>query len=123
AKYYPGGFTNTSRAIGSTYHAPAGATGGLLDLTNALVAFEGGDLAMAFTNAVRFQAGNTVFNASSNPLALKFVPQTGLWKGTVTEPTTGRSFSFQGAVLQRQNSGRGFFLGTNQSGRVRLQPD
>jgi len=30
--------------------------------------------------------------------------------------------AFKGAVLQRQNLGSGFFLGTNQSGRVYLGP-
>ncbi len=123
AKYYPNGFTNTSWAAGASYRAPSNTTANVLSVTNAFVAFEGGNLTRPFTNTFRIDVANHVSNTSSNPLALKFTARTGLWKGTVTDPATARSISFQGAVLQGQDSGRGFFLGTNQSGRVRLQGD
>jgi len=123
AKYYPNGFTNTSWAAGASYRAPSNTTANVLSVTNAFVAFEGGNLTRPFTNTFRIDVANHVSNTSSNPLALKFTARTGLWKGTVTDPATARSIPFQGAVLQGQDSGRGFFLGTNQSGRVRLQGD
>jgi len=44
--------------------------------------------------------------------------------GTVKLNDSGvsKKLSFKGAVLQRQNIAAGFFLGTNQSGSVRLEP-
>jgi len=117
AKIYPGGFTNEVQSFGSLYHAPP-----VLSITNALLIFEGADLPAAFTNHVRLDANGTVSNQSSNRLTLSFTRQTGLWRGTVVDPVTLESLHFLGAVDQGQNSGHGFFLRTNQSGRVRLLP-
>ena len=49
---------------------------------------------------------------------------TGRLQGAVTLTNAGQRVTraFKGAVLQRQNLGSGFFLGTNQSGRVYLGP-
>ncbi|HXJ76565.1 MAG TPA: hypothetical protein VNM37_27155, partial [Candidatus Dormibacteraeota bacterium] len=65
----------------------------------------------------------TVSNQSSNRLSLTFTKSTGLWKGTVLDPATGRSLLFRGVVLQGQNDGSGFFLSTNRSGHVQLQSE
>jgi hypothetical protein len=61
-----------------------------------------------------------VTNQSSNRLTFVIVPASGLFSGVVTPPDGGRSLSFKGALLQKQTAGRGFFLGTNHSGRVTL---
>jgi hypothetical protein len=47
-------------------------------------------------------------------------PSTGLFKGTVTDPLSGKERSFGGVVLQRFNSGAGMILGTNQIGRIEI---
>jgi len=59
---------------------------------------------------------------SPNALSLAFSPPTGAFNGSVVEPSTGKSLSFSGAVLQKISSGYGFLLGTNQSSRVSLLP-
>jgi hypothetical protein len=46
----------------------------------------------------------------------------GLFKGTVVNPADGKSVSFNGVVLQKQNIAAGFFTGFNQTGRVYMQP-
>jgi len=120
AKYYPGGFTNESLAFGSTYQPPSGSGARVLNLTNAVVTFEGGSLLMPFTNKILLQADNTASSQSSNRLTLAITKQTGLWRGTVSDPATTELIRFQGAVQQAQSSGNGFFLTTNKSGRVRL---
>jgi hypothetical protein len=51
---------------------------------------------------------------------MTFTLPTGLYAGTVTVTNGGvrRVVSFKGVVLQRQNYGTGFFLGTNQTGHA-----
>jgi hypothetical protein len=45
-----------------------------------------------------------------------------LFHGSVINPETGKPITVNGIVLQNQNFGAGFFLGTNQSGSVLLSP-
>ena len=120
-KYYPGGFTNASWAAGLIYQPPTSPAGRVLPGTSATLAFQGGNLVEPFQDTIRLDAPGSMPNQDSHRLTLRFTPGMGLWKGTVADPSSGRSIVFQGAVLQAQNSGSGFFLGTNQSGRVRLQ--
>ena len=58
---------------------------------------------------------------STNKTSLTFTLPTGLFKGSVTNANP-KTISFNGVVLQKQNLGCGYFLGTNQSGRVQLRP-
>jgi len=51
-------------------------------------------------------------------LKLAITTSSGLFKGTVADPNTGKTISANGVVLQKQNFGGGFFTGTNQTGRV-----
>jgi hypothetical protein len=119
AKQYPGGLTNESMAVGSRYIRPATLTSPVLNLTDTQIGFEGGNLANPFANAITI-VNNKVTNLSSNKLSLALSTATGLFSGGVTEPGTGKIFKFTGAVLQKQNVGFGFLLGTNRSSRVLL---
>jgi hypothetical protein len=47
-------------------------------------------------------------------------PFTGLFNGTVMDPSSGKTLNFKGIVLQKRNAGFGFLLGTNLSSRVIL---
>jgi acid phosphatase len=117
-RLYPEGFAFATDVEGSVYTRP-GAARALL-LTNGIVAFTGGNLGETFTNSVVLDPNNKVTNQSSNRLTLVIVPASGLFSGAVTPPDGGRSLSFKGALLQRQTAGRGFFIGTNHTGRVTL---
>jgi hypothetical protein len=122
ARYYPGGFTNPSQVVGSFYTPPIGATNHVLNLTNAEVSFSGGNLIADFTNSVTLELYGRVSNLSSNRFTISFSPNTGTFRGGAMDPSTGRSLSYSGAVLQKLNAGYGFLLGTNQSSRVILAP-
>jgi hypothetical protein len=118
-KYYPAGFNNTYTMIGSRYTTPVGATNRVLEVSNALVTFTGGNLLSAFTNEVDLGLSSRVTNNTpTNRLVLTFTLPTGLFKGSVTPAGTTRAIPFAGAVLQRGSNASGYFLGTNQSGRV-----
>jgi hypothetical protein len=118
--HYPLGFTNGYAVVGSRYVAP-GTTNRVLNFTNAMVAFSGGNLPQTFTNHVLLTANNQVMNLSGNKLTMTVTLFTGLFNGSVMDSNTGKTISFNGALLQKLNAGYGYFLGTNRSGEVRLQ--
>ena len=70
-------------------------------------------------NRVTLTTGNLVFSTN---LTLKITTPTGLFKGKFHRADNGSTVAFQGAILQKQNFGSGFFLGTNESGFVTFEP-
>jgi hypothetical protein len=121
AKYYKAGFATDVPVSGSKYVRPASANIPVISLTDGHVAFSQGNIAPAFSNSVRL-AGNKLTNLGDNKLSMSISLSSGLFSGSVVNPATGRSASFKGALLQSQNSGAGFLLGTNRSSRVSLGP-
>jgi hypothetical protein len=101
---------------------PATSTNSILQDTNATVFFSGGNLTEDFANAITLGLSSRVTNLSSNHLTLNFILPRGTYSGAVVDPATGRSKTFQGAVLQKPNKGYGFLTGTNQTSRVRILP-
>ena len=121
AKFYPGGFTNEATLIGSRFLPPT-PTNLVLNLTNAVVAFTNGNVNPGFTNLVVLDTKGKVMNEGTNKMSLSISKSSGTFSGSVTPPGGGKALSFKGALLQNQNVGSGFFLGTNgESGRVSLQ--
>jgi hypothetical protein len=92
-----------------------------MDLTNGMVSFAGGNLSLPFTNLVMLTNRNLVANQSTNKLTMIIGLANGTFSGTVAVPGTKTSSSFKGALLQGEAVGYGYFLGTNQSGRVQFQ--
>jgi Divergent InlB B-repeat domain len=121
AKLYPGGFTNGTEAIGSVYHytnymPELGSLDGLLALS-----MINGDLAEGITN----QAALGPYYPADDRSATKLecIASSGMFYGSVINPATDKPISVHGIVLQNQNIGAGYFLGTNQSGSVLLSPN
>ena len=117
AKYYAGGFTIETTATGSRYSQPASRTP-VLSFTDAEVVLTGGGLAQGIEDPVTLGANNRV--TSSNKVSLTFTLSTGAFRGSVPNPAGGKTkaISIGGVVLQDQNEGRGYFLGTGASGEV-----
>ena len=63
----------------------------------------------------------TVLSGTVSNLTLKLTPKTGQFIGNFLHPVTGKAAKFQGAVLQLQTIGAGYFLGTNVSGNVMIE--
>src|SRR5262249_15001937 len=122
---YPSGFTIQSDTVGSTYFGDFFAsTNGtpILNFTNGgILVLEGAALTQNITNHIQISGKNKVTNLDTNALSLSFTTA-GLFNGSVVDPATRVSIPFHGAVLQKENSGLGFFLLSNQSGRVLLLP-
>jgi hypothetical protein len=120
AKYYPAGFTNQNDVIGSAYTFTNGTS--VLSFTNGQVWLAGGNLGASFTNHVAVSPANKVTNLSSNALTLTITTTSGLFKGSVVNPATGKPVTINGVLLEKQDFGSGTFSGTNQIGRVHFGP-
>jgi hypothetical protein len=121
--YYPAGFTNTVDAIGSLYKR----SGRVLDLAtskcNASVTLGDGNLPVPFAQTVTVTVSNLVKTGQcgTTNLTMKIVSKDGSFSGTFTHPASNAKHEFRGVVLQIQNFGTGWFLGTNQSGYVTFE--
>jgi hypothetical protein len=122
ALYYPAGFTNDLAATGSRYTPPTNPDARVIDLTNGIVRFQGGNLSAPFTNFVTLTSSNRILNGSANSLSMSVGASNGVFIGSVKVPGTTRTNTFKGVVLQDLGAGYGYFLGTNQSGEVTLEP-
>ena len=118
--FYPAGFTNQSTAVGSIFRFTSGVP--VLNFSNGRVWLENGNLTAGFTNQITLNSANQVSNLSTNALKLTITTASGLFKGSIVNPATGKALALNGVILQKQNSGGGFFLGTNQAGRVYCGP-
>jgi hypothetical protein len=118
--FYPGGFTNVVMAEGFAYTPPT--TNRVIALTNGFVIFSGGNLSMPFTNSIMLEQNNTIVAQGTNHLILSIVRPSGVLNGNVKFPGAANSTPFHAILLQGTNAAAGFFLGTDQSGRVLLEP-
>ena len=107
--------------IGSRYVPPAHGQP-ILNLSQGSVSFAGGGLQQSFSSDVSMNEKNRVTDLTGNHLKISFSPSRGTFAGQVRDPTTSQPISFNGVVLQKQNSGGGFFTATNQTGEVLIQP-
>lgn len=115
------GITNETTAVGSLYTPPlTGQTA--LSWTNGTIAASGGNLVSALTNNLFFSTANKVTLFGTNFSKVSLTAKTGKFKGSFKHPVTGRGITFNGVLLQDLDLGAGFFLGTNQSGRISIEP-
>jgi hypothetical protein len=121
--YYPAGFSNWVNAAGARYTAPTNSMTRVIQMTNGLLSFDGGNLSMPLLNAVTLTESNKVLDVSlTNSLNLTITLSNGVFSGSVKEPGLSKSNLFKGVLLQDENSGYGYFLETNRSGRVLFWP-
>jgi hypothetical protein len=121
AKLYPQGFSYQATLSGSRYTRPSPGSS-VLDLSDAVVVFDGGDLSGEVVDNVSIGPNSRVTNQGSDNLKLSFSPNNGLFRGTLRTPDSVRSIPFSGVVFQKQNTADGYFLGQTQSGTVVVQP-
>lgn len=112
-RYYGSGFESVNQIIGSIYEAPAKNTPAL-DLVGPYITLSGGGLSDTIANAVPSKNNLSYVSGS---ITLTINPSTGVFSGRIG---LGKP-AVSGVVLQKQNSARGFFLGTSESGDVLLQ--
>lgn len=121
--FYPAGFEFERGMFGLAYTPPTG-TNPVLHATSYIhMPFGGGNLPTHFDNAFTFgPGGSTITNLSANKLSLTFSRSTGLFSGKVTDPVENKTWTFGGAILQKDNVGYGFLTGTNKNSLIALYP-
>jgi len=120
SKYYPVGFTNQTEGAGSAYKSTNGIP--VMNFTTGQVRLVSGNLPQGITNQIALSTANKITNQSSNKLSLTILPSSGRFKGSVGDPASSKTISFNGVILEKQDVGYGLFLGTNQTGRVYFGP-
>ena len=113
---YKDGVTNNVKASGSSV------TGLIGSFSRSTVVLSGENLSPGVTNNV-IVMGKTGLSGN-NTLKLSVDLKNGLFSGSVEDPTSSQTLSFQGALLEKSGIGGGFFLNANkdQGGKVYLAP-
>jgi len=115
---YPGGWPKgvTTTLIGSTY-VPGSTVALSFDPTlvpaasnNASVVLTQGGLSTTLTRALKLE-GKKVTSVIEKAVITSFTLKTGQFKGTFVHPVSQKKATFQGAVLQKQKLGTGYFNG------------
>ncbi len=120
-RLYPGGYTFQTEAIGSVYAFTNGTRA--LNFSQGQVVIENGGLAQNLTNQVLLGADNRVTDLTlTNRLRLSLTPATGLFQGSFYNASNLLTVPFYGALLPSLTNGTGYFVTTNQSGRVFFGP-
>lgn len=116
---YPDGFYFETYAEGAAYHPPSRGES-LLPAGEAWLVLVSPEETLE--NPVGIGPGNRVTNYGAGKLSLKFATATGLFSGTLADPTSGIRFRLGGAVIQPDGSAYGYFLDGLQAGEVMLGP-
>jgi hypothetical protein len=123
--YYPAGFSNEAAIVSSIYTMPSSGNW-VLNMANGWAAMQDGNLTSALTNT--FTITNTISTARAifdapNTIrqSMSFLPATGRMGGAFYHPDTTLRTMYFAVPLQDQNIARGFFLGSNQGGSIRIE--
>ncbi|MGO8674697.1 MAG: SBBP repeat-containing protein [Limisphaerales bacterium] len=122
-RLYPGGYTYQTEAVGSVYAFTNGTRA--LNFSQGQVVIESGGLPhnLNLTNQVLLSAANTVTDLTlTNHLTLSINPASGLFQGSFYNYSNRLTVPFHGALLPSLTNGTGYFVTTNQSGRVFFGP-
>jgi hypothetical protein len=117
---YPNGFTNEMELLGSRYTAPSPGIR-ILNMTNGSITLADGNLSQPITNLFLLTNNTIRAMAITNGWTMKLSLTKGTFTGGFNHPAMGTNAPFAGALLQEQNFGGGYFLGTNQSGSLLLE--
>ena len=119
---YPDGFTTAVTLTGAIYVPPA--SGGPSIAGSEQLTLGGGNLESNLVKNIVIAAnGNvTVSPTGNDKLTLKINPTTGQFSGGFLNPAVGKTSKLSGLLLQTDNSGAGFFQGTNQTGFIMFVP-
>ncbi len=109
---------------GSRYTAPVG-TNTMLAATNNHLVLRQGNLASLLASQVHISGVGKFLGSSGSisNLTMSINTRAGSFAGSFKHPASGRSTKYSGVILQPNNKGGGFFLGTNRGGFLLLNPE
>ncbi len=116
-KIYTNGFNYLTNFIGSRYVA----TNPILNVTTGQVVLSDGRLDPSWVTSATLGANSKMTNTGPGKLVFNFTLASGLFTGSYQPTNTVKALSFNGVVLQKAGRASGFFINSNQSGRVSFQ--
>lgn len=116
---YSDGFNHTANAFGSRFN-PSLSLNTLFP--DALVELTGAGLTSNLNANVLISGKNKITVIGPNKVTFSFNKAQGTFKGRMPVPDSRKPINFNGVVLQKHGFGSGYFLNSNQSGRVVIQP-
>jgi hypothetical protein len=121
---YPGGFRHADKLLLGTRYTPPPRGSNALNWTTGLIQLDGGGLDATLQNPLAHSGVSLTASGNTNSLLLTLTPSTGRIAGSFLHPLTGRITRWNGCVLQQPDgdTGRGWFISTNQSGYLNLLP-
>ncbi|MBA4148309.1 MAG: hypothetical protein H0X66_09350 [Verrucomicrobia bacterium] len=126
---YANGFTNQNlEVIGSRWLPPIAKSGiRAVEMTNVVISFAEGNLSEPFEARFMVSSNTTLLALKTetylNKVKAGLAAKTGLLKGTFAHPEDpAPPTKYAGVLVQDYNFGSGFFIGTNESGSVELDP-
>jgi hypothetical protein len=120
--YYGSGFDHELNVASSRFVVPT--TNRIANWTKLRVIATEGNLAQPVTNFIELTWANTIWNTNgAGNFTMGLNKNNGLISGAFRVPGTASMRSFYGALLQNRDVAFGYFLGTNQSGQVRIEAD
>ena len=123
ADYYPAGFEGNVSITGGPYRG-ASSTNAALSWTDGVLQVRDGNLPAPLMNNITLSPTGKLTNngGTISNLTFSLNRNTGIFNGRFRDPQAKRTRSYFGALFQNEDVGAGFFLGSNQGGRVTLQP-
>jgi hypothetical protein len=123
-KYYPAGFTNEITVSGVSLGSLKSSQGGSVKLTsgNRNLMFLGGGLSSGLSVPIHIDTNGRVTSLGTTKVNLTISSTTGLFRGAVVDPRTGKNLQFQGAIYDDWDVGLGYFLNPAQSGQALIAP-
>jgi hypothetical protein len=121
---YPGGFRHADKLLLGTRYTPPPRGSNALNWTTGLIQLDGGGLDATLQNPLAHSGVSLTASGNTNSLLLTLTPSTGRIAGSFLHRLTGRITRLNGCVLQQPDgdTGRGWFISTNQSGFLNLLP-
>jgi hypothetical protein len=118
--FYRAGFSNELTIAGSRYAGST--TNRVIRMDYGEVIATDGNLSVAVTNTVRLTPTSTISVSPNTGFTMLLDRTTGLFSGSFRVPGTAVTRTFYGSLLQNQDAGFGYFLGSNQAGEIRFVP-
>ena len=118
---YPNGFSLTTSMMGDVYQNPARGSQALVLNPGSQIILEGGGLSAPLVADITLVKNKAVIASNPNKITLTFNPSTGTFQGSFVPPGSWKRVSLSGIAVQPQNQALGLFLGSSQSGSVRIE--
>ena len=118
SQLFTNGLVRTAEVLASPYRPPTNGTFAV-GLQTGLLTLTGGNLPDTLTTGISLSTNN-VFSVDSTNLTLRLNPTNGLVTGSFRDTNAHTIDPIYGIILKNQSTVRGCFIGTNQSGRLRI---